>query len=74
MQTLFFQEFWFTAITTFLYFTAFTAMLADFAITADNPDEQYWYDAQVAAGVSFQNQFHNRYGLNTFHLRHVIMI
>ena len=46
------QEFWFTAITTFLYFTAFTAMLADFAITADNPDEQYWYDAQVAAGVS----------------------
>ena len=27
-------------------------MLADFAITADNPDEQYWYDAQVAAGVS----------------------
>jgi len=44
-------EFWFTAITTFLYFTAFTAMLADFAITADNPDEQYWYDAQVAAGV-----------------------
>ena len=46
------QEFWFTAIITFLYFTAFTAMLADFAITADNPDEQYWYDAQVAAGVS----------------------
>ena len=28
-------------------------MLADFAITAENPDEQYWYDAQVAAGVSF---------------------
>ena len=27
-------------------------MLADFAITAENPDEQYWYDAQVAAGVS----------------------
>ena len=37
-------------------------MLADFAITADNPDEQYWYDAQVAAGVSFQNQSHNKYG------------
>ena len=46
------QEFWFTAIITFLYFTAFTAMLADFAITAEDPDEQYWYDAQVAAGVS----------------------
>ena len=45
------QEFWFTAIITFLYFTAFTAQLADFAITADDPDEQYWYDAQVAAGV-----------------------
>lgn len=44
-------EFWFTAIITFLYFTAFTAQLADFAITADDPDEQYWYDAQVAAGV-----------------------
>ena len=66
MQILFFQEFWFTAITTFLYFTAFTAMLADFAITADNPDEQYWYDAQVAAGVSFQNQFNNRYGFLSF--------
>ena len=48
-------------------------MLADFAITADNPDEQYWYDAQVAAGVSFQNQFHNRYGFQR-NLRHVIMI
>ena len=47
------QEFWFTAITTFLYFTGFTAMLADFAVTADPPSDQYWYDAQVAAGVSF---------------------
>lgn len=62
MKTFPFQEFWFTAITTFLYFTAFTAMLADFAITADNPDEQYWYDAQVAAGVSIQHQFYNRCG------------
>lgn len=44
-------EFWYTAIITFLYFTAFTAQLADFAITAEDPDEQYWYDAQVAAGV-----------------------
>ena len=61
MQTFSSQEFWFTAITTFLYFTAFTAMLADFAITADNPDEQYWYDAQVAAGVSIQHLFHNRH-------------
>ena len=51
------QEFWFTAIITFLYFTAFTAMLADFAITAEDPDEQYWYDAQVAAGVSFINNY-----------------
>ena len=74
MQTLFFQEFWFTAITTFLYFTAFTAMLADFAITADNPDEQYWYDAQVAAGVSFQNQFNNRYGFQRYYLRRLRMI
>jgi len=44
-------EFWFTAVITFLYFTAFISMLADFAIEAPNPDEQYWYDAQVAAGV-----------------------
>lgn len=42
-------EFWFTAVTTFLYFTAFTAMLADFAV--ENEEFQYWYDAQVAAGV-----------------------
>ena len=27
-------------------------MLADFAVEAPNPDFQYWYDAQVAAGVS----------------------
>jgi hypothetical protein len=44
-------EFWFTAIITFLYFTAFTAQLAEFAVTADEPDNQSWFDAQVAAGV-----------------------
>jgi hypothetical protein len=44
-------EFWFTAITTFLYFTAFVAQLAEFAVTADDSDEQYWFDANVAAGV-----------------------
>ena len=44
-------------------------MLADFAITAENPDEQYWYDAQVAAGVSFDQLFINdrRSKLNTLH-------
>ena len=47
-------------------------MLADFAITADNPDEQYWYDAQVAAGVSIQHQFHNRQRF--FDLLHVVFI
>ena len=47
-------------------------MLADFAITADNPDEQYWYDAQVAAGVSIQHLLHNRHRF--FHLLHVVII
>ena len=27
-------------------------MLADFAVESPDPDFQYWYDAQVAAGVS----------------------
>ena len=47
-----FQEFWFTAATSFLYFTAFAAQLADFSGVTDE-NYQYWYDAQVAAGVSF---------------------
>ena len=55
----FLQEFWFTAVITFLYFTAFIAMLADFAVEAPNPDFQYWYDAQVAAGVSIMNIYIN---------------
>ena len=47
-----FQEFWFTAVTTFLYFTAFVAELAEFAeMEADNEFSQTWIDAQVAAGV-----------------------
>ena len=45
------QEFWFTCLATFLYFTAFIAMLVDFSGITD-PVYQYWYDAMVAAGVS----------------------
>ena len=45
------QEFWFTCLATFLYFTAFIAMLVDFSGITD-PNYQYWYDAMVAAGVS----------------------
>ena len=48
---LYFQEFWFTAVTSFLYFTAFTAQLAEYSGVTDKTF-QYWYDAQVAAGVS----------------------
>jgi len=57
-------EFWFTATATFLYFTAFTAQLADFSgIT--NAKYQYWYDAQVAAGVF--GLFNNvAYGVGTY--------
>lgn len=45
-------EFWFTAITTFFYFTAFVAQLAEFG-SMDISDEapQYWVDAQLAAGT-----------------------
>lgn len=43
-------EVWFTAIFTFLYFTAAVAQLAEFC-GFDEPALQYWYDAQVAAGV-----------------------
>ena len=46
-----FQEFWFTAATSFFYLTAFAAQLADFSGVTDEV-YQYWYDAQVAAGVS----------------------
>ena len=50
-----FQEFWFTAATSFLYFTAFTAQLAEFSgLTVE--DYQYWVDAQVSAGVSINSQ------------------
>jgi hypothetical protein len=45
------QEFWFTAVAAFLYFTAFVAMLAEFGGTEDD-EYQYWIDAQVTAGVS----------------------
>ena len=45
------QEFWFTAVAAFLYFTAFVAQLAEFSGTED-PEYQYWIDAQVTAGVS----------------------
>jgi len=52
-------EFWFTALATFLYFTAFIAQLAEFtAVEYDEADceedcdlPQYWVDAQIAAGV-----------------------
>jgi len=43
-------EFWFTAGSTFFYFTAFLAQLVDFAPFA-NEDYQYWIDAQITAGV-----------------------
>jgi len=59
-------EFWFTAVTTFLYFTAFAAQLADFSGVTDE-NYQYWYDAQVAAGVFalFNDIF---YGIGTYFL------
>ena len=50
------QEFWFTAVVSFLYFTAFAAQLADFSGVTDE-NYQYWYDAQVAAGVSSNKLF-----------------
>ena len=63
------QEFWFTALATFLYFTAFVAQLAEFTAVeydtddceedCDNP--QYWVDAQIAAGVS--HRAHNGTGV-----------
>merc|ERR1712045_432525 len=43
-------EFWFTAGATFAYFTAFVAMLVNFSDRED-PDWQYWIDANIAAGV-----------------------
>jgi len=43
-------EFWFTAIATFGYFTAFIAMLAKFSGEED-AEYQYWIDANIAAGV-----------------------
>jgi len=43
-------EFWFTAVATFLYFTAFIAMLAEFSGVEDE-EYQYWIDANVTAGV-----------------------
>jgi len=42
-------EFWFTAAATFGYFTAFIAMLSEFV--GMELDEQYWVDANIAAGV-----------------------
>jgi hypothetical protein len=42
-------------VSTFLYFTAFVAELAEFAeMDADEDFSQTWIDAQVAAGVSYQ--------------------
>ena len=45
------KEFWFTAGTTFFYFTAFLAQLVDFAGWEDE-EFQSWIDAQITAGVS----------------------
>lgn len=46
------SEFWFTSVTTFLYFTAFIAQLAEFAeMDATSDFSRTWLDAQVAAGV-----------------------
>lgn len=59
-------EFWFTAATSFLYFTAFAAQLADFSGVTDE-NYQYWYDAQVAAGVfALFNDI--AYGIGTYFL------
>jgi len=57
-------EFWFTAAATFFYFTAFTAQLAEFSGIV-NEKFQYWYDAQVSAGVFalFNNV---AYGVGTY--------
>ena len=44
------QEFWFSALWTFLYFTAFMAQIIEFSGITDIK-YQYWYDAQVTAGV-----------------------
>merc|ERR1719305_688614 len=41
-------EFWFTALATFGYFTAFIAMLVDFS-GAEDEEFQYWIDANIAA-------------------------
>eukprot|EP00092_Neocalanus_flemingeri_P009678 GFUD01010421.1.p2 GENE.GFUD01010421.1~~GFUD01010421.1.p2 ORF type:complete len:159 (-),score=40.07 GFUD01010421.1:438-914(-) len=43
-------EFWFTAGATFLYFTAFIAMLAEFSGVEDE-EYQYWIDSNITAGV-----------------------
>jgi len=43
-------EFWFTAVATFLYFTAFIAMLAEFSGMEDE-EYQYWIDSNITAGV-----------------------
>jgi len=43
-------EFWFTAGSAFLYFTAFLAQLVEFAPLED-ANTQTWIDAQIAAGV-----------------------
>jgi hypothetical protein len=43
-------EFWFTAVATFGYFTAFIAMLVDFA-GFEFEGSQYWVDANIAAAV-----------------------
>jgi len=43
-------EFWFTAGATFLYFTAFIAMLAEFSPLEDD-EYQYWIDSNITAGV-----------------------
>merc|ERR1711990_962266 len=43
-------EFWFTAGSPFLYFTAFVAMLAHFS-EMEGGEYQYWVDACIAAGV-----------------------
>jgi len=45
-------EFWFTAIATFFYFTAFIAQLVEFgSMEISDEAPQYWVDAQLAAGT-----------------------
>merc|ERR1712098_950682 len=52
-------EFWFTAATTFFYFTAFVAMLATYC-EMDGGDHQYWVDANCCRGAGIAKRHYLR--------------